>query len=44
MSTLDKARATQLKNIETKTGKDLAELTRSSKIPACRNMVRYANT
>ncbi|MFC2064521.1 DUF5655 domain-containing protein [Chloroflexota bacterium] len=27
MSTLDKARATQLKNIETKTGKDLAELT-----------------
>ena len=28
MSTLDKARDTQLKNIETKTGKSLAELTR----------------
>ena len=28
MSTLDKARATQLKNIETRTGNDLSELTR----------------
>ena len=40
MDSLDKARETQLINIQNKTGKNLDELRKLILNPVCRNMVR----